>query len=185
MIPTISCSRVRLRLSPKHPLLAILLSLAVFVTACSAVQIEEAPRPDEPVALLAEERSERDLALSDLRLSPDLSRAIEVPGGATSLWLQVTVENRGTVDETEVLVEAWLRAPAPHGGMVLLQGAELVPLLPAGEAQAIQIAASGVVPILPSYVLEVSVRPALQEQYLGDNVVQYEISVSGTDSPRG
>ncbi len=185
MIPTFSCFRVPLRPSPKHLLFAILLALAVSVTGCSAVQIEESSHPNVPAAPLAEERPERDLALTGLTIAPDLSRAIDVPGGATSLWLQVTVENRGTVDETEVLVEAWLRAPAQQGGMVLLQGVEMAPLLPAGESQVMQITASGLVPILPSYVLEVSVRPALQEQYLGNNVVHYEIFVSATESPRG
>ncbi len=163
----------------------MLLSLAVSLSACSGINVEESPRPDDPVGVTDKGLPERDLALTDLSISPDLSRAIDLTGGATSFRLQATVENRGTADAANVLVEAWLRVPAQNGGMVLMQGVELAPEIAAGETQVIQITASGVVPILPSYVLEVSVRPALEEQFLSDNVAQYEISVSLTDSPLG
>lgn len=163
----------------------IALVLLLTMTGCSAVEVHEAPGEHVHVTELVGEAPERDLAVSGLEIDPDLSRAIGLPGGSTNFRLLATVENRGRVDESEVLVEAWLRAPAGHGGMVLMQGAEVVPSLPAGESQVVQLDASGVVPILTSYVLEVSVRPARQEQYLGNNVAQYEITVSATDAPLG
>ncbi len=163
----------------------LVFALALALGGCGSVEIREAGTPDADAVRIADVSPERDLAVGSLEISPDLSQAIGLSDGSTVLRLQTTVENRGRVEETDVLVEAWLRAPARYGGMVLLQAAEVVPSIEAGSAQPVQLQASGVVPILSAYVLEVSVRPARQEQYLGNNVAQYEIAVSAAEEPLG
>jgi hypothetical protein len=158
--------------------------LCLALVGCAEVEVSQAGTP-EAFSNDAPSWPEHDLAFLGAEMDPPLSGAISYPEGSASFRLLVAVENRGRQAERDVIVEAWLKSSAGGREKVLLSGTSIAPYLAPGQVQVVELPASGVVPILSSYVLEVSVRPSPQETYLDNNTSEYEISVSPPGLPLG
>jgi hypothetical protein len=159
-------------------MLAGLAFVGLLLSGCGQIQISQ--DGSTPVAGTSATNSRRahDLAVLGAEISPPLDGAISLTDGATSFELQVAIENKGSSPERDVIVEGWLQAPDANGASVLVSRRAIVPYIAPGEVKVAKLAASGVVPILSSYTLVVSVRPVLSETYIGNNTSEYQISVN-------
>lgn len=157
---------------------AVLAVLACVATACAPVSVVESPTEVAAVAVTSE-RPAHDLAILGAEISPSLEAAFQGDPSQLSLQLMVAVENRGSLAASDVIVEAWLRAPGGQPATALLSAKTIVPYVRPGEVEVAKLtAAAADIPRLQSYVLEVSVRPSAGETYVGNNTSQYSISVS-------
>jgi len=154
--------------------LAGLVFAGLLLSGCGQISISQAV--GTPLASTSA-RPQHDLAILGAEINPPLDGAISLTDGTTNFELQVAVENRGTSAERDVIVEGWLKAPGADDSSVLMSQRAIVPYIAPGEVKVAKLTATGVVPILPAYVLVVSVRPVLFEANLGNNTSQYEISV--------
>lgn len=161
------------------------IAMCLALTGCGQVRVSQAANTPEAWRGTAPEWPEHDLAFLGAEVDPPLAGAIGYPDGDTRFQLLVAVENRGRQAERDVIVEAWLKAPAGQRGKVLISGSTIAPYLAPGQVEVVRLPASGVVPILPSYVLEVSVRPGPQETYLDNNTGEYEIVITPPGLPLG
>jgi hypothetical protein len=160
--------------------LARWLGLAVcglLLMGCGQVEVSEAPRTPVAAAAARDSRPEHDLSVLAAEISPPLSELVHSANGAVSLQLLVAIENRGGLAERDVIVEAWLEA-GQGGGPVILTAKTIVPYLAPGEVKVAKLNATGVITIMPSYVMTVSARPVPFETYVGNNTCEYGISVS-------
>ncbi|NPV08852.1 MAG: hypothetical protein HPY83_12940 [Anaerolineae bacterium] len=161
------------------------IAACLVLIGCGQVRVSQAAKTPEARRGSAPVWPEHDLAFLGAEIDPPLAGAIGYPDGDTRFQLLVALENRGRQAERDVIVEAWLRAPAAQGGRVLISGSTIAPYLAPGQAEVVRLPASGVVPILPSYILEVSVRPGPQETYLDNNSGEYEIAITPPGFPLG
>lgn len=154
--------------------------LAVFalvVTACGSVRVVESPTR-ATAATPAAGRPAHDLAVLGAEINPPLETALQQSATGASLQLLVAVENRGSVAEADVIVEAWLRAPGEHADTVLLSAKTIIPYVTPGEVEIARLTTDGQIPRLQAYTLVVSVRPAPMETFIDNNTHEYSIAVS-------
>ena len=152
-----------------------LLLCSVLVLSCGQVKITEAPQTFIASEAAPLGRPEHDLAVLGAEMNPQLDGVLRAPRGAATFQLLVAVENRGTQPERDVIVEAWLES---DGDQILLTSKTIVPYVAPGEVAVARLSATGVIAIMPCYVMTVSVRPVPFETYVGNNTSEYEIAVS-------
>ncbi|MHB0877240.1 MAG: hypothetical protein ACYC5O_14475 [Anaerolineae bacterium] len=150
---------------------------AMLVAACSSVRVVESPTR-AAAGVPTAGRPNHDLAILAAEIYPPLEALLQTSAGRSDLQLTVAIENRGSVAERDVIVEAWLRAPGGGADALLLTAKTIVPYVTPGEVEVAKLTASGDIPLLQSYTLEVSVRPVPSETLLTNNTSVYSISVS-------
>ncbi|MGQ9554195.1 MAG: hypothetical protein ACUVWR_08800 [Anaerolineae bacterium] len=157
------------------------ISLAIvglWLTGCGQVRVSEPLQAPGFPGGLAADRPEHDLAVLAVEVDPPLDSVVRPISGAINFQLLVAVENRGDQAERDVIVEAWLKAPNGRDEVVILNGKTIVPYLAPGEVKVAKVSASGVIPMLSSYLIVVTVRPVPSETYVGNNTSQYQVTVS-------
>lgn len=146
---------------------------ALLAASCGSVRVVEAPTPAAAVATVG--RPSHDLAILAAEINPSLDAVLQSRTKPSDLQLTVAVENRGSAAERDVIVEAWLRT---NSQTVLLSAKTIVPLVNPGEIAVAKLSASGDIPLMSSYSLEVSIRPVPAETSITNNTSTYSISVS-------
>ena len=156
-----------------------LVIVGLWLVGCGQVEISEPlPAPGSPKNLAAD-RPEHDLAVLGAEVDPPLDGTVRPIDGINTITRQllVAVENRGGQPERDVIVEAWLKAPNGRDEVVILNGKTIIPYLAPGEVKVAKVSASGVIPVLSSYLIVVTVRPVPSEAYVGNNTNQYQVTV--------
>lgn len=150
----------------------------IILVGCGQVEISESVGTPVPVSTPKLARPMHDLAILAAEINPPIGNSLSLAEGLSAFELVIAVENRGLVAERDILLEAWLKDLTSPAGAILLNGRTVLPYLAPGEVEVGRIKAAGVVQLSSKYELEVVIRPAPDESYLGNNSKKYTISVT-------
>ncbi|MBN1661748.1 MAG: hypothetical protein JXA93_25365 [Anaerolineae bacterium] len=150
--------------------------MLVFLVGCAEVEVIDTT-PEAEVGVFTSplsEQSKHDLAVMTVEFDPPLSYQ-QLIARRQSVALLVVVENRGTITEREVVVEAKLTSPQ-DSTLSIAQEAVVGGIAP-GEIRIVRFRRLDDIPYHETYRLEVAVEPVSGESNLSNNRKAFEIQI--------
>jgi hypothetical protein len=151
--------------------------MLMFLAGCAEVEVIDTTPEAGEVEVFASplsEESKHDLAVMTVEFDPPLNYQ-QLIARRQSVALLVVVENRGTITEREVVVEASLTTPQDNALSITQEA--IVDHIAPGEIRIVRFGRLDDIPYHETYHLEVAVEPVSGESILGNNRKAFEIQI--------